>query len=120
MKSAWRLEITRENRGETLILAVRGRLGTSSAGDFIEAVVAAVEEGHRAILVDLEGVDYMSSPGLMAVDAVAGRVRMAGGRLVLCNACDPVRLVLEFGGVLGDVPLEPSRESGLERLRQTL
>lgn len=117
MKSVWRLEITREIRGETLILALRGRLGASSAGDFIEAVVPAVNEGHRTILVDLEQVDYMSSRGLMAVDALAGRVRLAGGNLVLCAACDPVRLVLEFGGVLADVPLEPSRESALERLR---
>ena len=120
MKSVWRLEIERETRGETLILALHGRLGTGSAGALIDAVLPEVEQGRRAILVDLQGIDYMSSAGLIAIDAVAGRIRVAGGELVLCNACDPVRLVLEFGGVLADIPLEPTRESGLERLRGTL
>jgi hypothetical protein len=44
-------------------------------------------------------------------------MRAAGGELMLCAACDPVRLVLEFGGLLADVPLEPSRKAGLERLK---
>lgn len=114
MKSVWRLEIERDVQDGVLVLRLSGRLGTDSAGSLIEAVVGA---GHPAILIDLAGVDYMSSAGLIAVDAAAGRIRLAGGDLVLCSACDAVRLVLEFGGILGDVPLEATREAGLERLR---
>jgi anti-anti-sigma factor len=118
MKSVWTLEIERGVQGGILVLALRGRLGTASAGELIQAVLRAIDEGHREILVDLEAVDYMSSAGLMAVDAVAGRIRTAGGRVALCAACDPVRLVLQFGGLLEDVPLERTRDAGLERLRQ--
>lgn len=117
MKSVWTLEIERGVEGGILVLALRGRLGTAAAGDFIQAVLRAIDEGHREILVDLDAVDYMSSAGLIAVDAVAGRMRAAGGRLALCAACDPVRLVLQFGGLLEDVPLEPTRDAGLGRLR---
>ena len=118
MKSVWTLQIERDVRGDVLILALRGRLGTASAGDLLEAIVQAVDGdgGFRAILVDLEGVDYMSSAGLIALDAAAGRMHAAGGRLAVSGACDPVRLVLEFGGLLADVPLESSRSAGLERL----
>lgn len=123
MKSVWTLEIGRDVQGEVLVLTLRGRLGTASAGDLIDAVLPAAEEtgGYRGVLVDLAGVDYMSSAGLMAIDAAAGRMRLAGRHLVLCAACDAVRLVLEFGGVLGDVALEPTRDAGLKRLsRQDL
>jgi anti-anti-sigma factor len=118
MKSVWQLEIERGVQDGVLVLTLSGRLGTASAGGLIDAVLQAVEAGHLAILIDLAGVDYMSSPGLIAVDAAAGRMRVAGGRLALCGACDPVRLVLEFGGVLGDVPLEATRTEGLARLRR--
>jgi anti-anti-sigma factor len=117
MKSVWTLEIDRDVQEGVLVLGLRGRLGTASAGDLIEAVILGLESGHRSILVDLEAVDYMSGAGLIAVDASAGRMRAAGGELMLCAACDPVRLVLEFGGLLVDVPLEPSRKAGLERLK---
>ena len=120
MKSVWALEIGREAQEDVLVLTLRGRLGTESAGNLIDAVVGALDggKGCRSVLVDLEGVDYMSSAGLMAVDAVAGRTRAAGGALVLCHACDPVRLVLEFGGLLGDVPLAATRAEGLDLLRR--
>jgi stage II sporulation protein AA (anti-sigma F factor antagonist) len=118
MKSVWTLEIERDVQDGVLVLTLSGRLGTASAGELITAGMAALDEGHRAILIDLGGVDYMSSAGLIAVDALAGRIRGGAAHLVLCRACDPVRLVLEFGGVLGDVPLEPSRDAGLERLRR--
>jgi anti-anti-sigma factor len=119
MKSVWTLEIDRDVQEGVLVLGLRGRLGSASAGGLIDAVILGLDNGHRAILVDLEGVDYMSGAGLIAVDASAGRMRVAGGELVLCAACDPVRLVLEFGGLLADVPLEPSRNAGLERLKRS-
>lgn len=119
MKSVWTLQIDRDVQGDVLILALRGRLGTASAGDLLDAVVQAIngDGGFRAILVDLEGVDYMSSAGLIALDAAARRILGAGGRLAVSGACDPVRLVLEFGELTKDVPIEPSRAAGLERLR---
>ena len=120
MKSVWTLQVERDVQGDVLILALRGRLGTASAGDLLDAVVRAVDgDGYRAILVDLEGVDYMSSAGLIALDAAAGRIHGAGGRLAVSGVCDPVRLVLEFGGLTEDVPISPSRAAALERLRRS-
>ncbi|HET7694145.1 MAG TPA: STAS domain-containing protein [Vicinamibacterales bacterium] len=118
MKSVWRLEIDREIQDGVLVLRLGGRLGTASSGALIDAVIQGLAEGYRAVMLDLQEIDYMSSAGLMAVDASAGRARSQGGALVLCAACDAVRLVLEFGGLLADVPLEPSRAAGLERLRR--
>ena len=100
-----------------MVLTVTGRLGVDTSGTLIEVLLEAMSDGNRRILVDLHGVDYMSSAGLLALDAAAGRMHQAGGVLVLCAACEPVRLVLEMSGILTDLPLEPSRATGLERLR---
>jgi len=100
-----------------IVLAVTGRLGTAGAGALVEEVAQALRDGHRWLLLDLAGVDYISSAGLVALDAISGRLHGDGGALVFCGVCEPVKLVLELGGVLPDLTLEPTREAGVARLR---
>jgi stage II sporulation protein AA (anti-sigma F factor antagonist) len=114
----WRLRVTRTVEQEVLIVTVTGRLGTRSSGELIEVLVDAIRQGHRRILCDLEGVDYASSAGLLALDAVSGRMHVAGGELVLCGLSDPVRLVLDLAGLLPHFAVEPSRNAALARLRR--
>ena len=116
----WRLRVTRTEDQEVLIVTVAGRLGTRSSGELIEALVEAIGQGHRRILCDLEGVDYASSAGLLALDAVSGRMHVAGGELVLCGLSDPVRLVLDLAGLLPHFAVEPSRDAALARLGQAI
>jgi anti-anti-sigma factor len=120
MDATWRLKIDRAIDDNVLILSLAGRLGAESSPRLIEAVVAAVSAGNRLILVDLREVDYLSSAGLLALNAAAGRASAAGGRLVLCEVVsETVRLVLRMAEMELDVPVEPSRADGLNALRQT-
>ena len=112
----WRLSLAREVEREILVMTVAGRLGTVSSGELIEAVVQAIGEGRRRILCDLGGVDYASSAGLLAFDALSGRMHEAGGRLVLCSLTEPVRLVFDLAGLLPHFTVEPTREAGIRRL----
>lgn len=112
----WGLRVGTEPVAGVLVVSATGRLGTGASGVLIEAVVSAVEKGHRRILCDLGGVDYASSAGLLALDAIAGRVALAGGALALCSLTEPVRLVLELSGLLPHFTVAPSREAGLAQL----
>ena len=114
----WTLSIAREIDRETVILAVAGRLGTVSSGTLVDALLREIRAGRTRILVDLGGVDYVSSAGLLALQAIAGRVHEARGELVLCSLAEPVRLVFDLAGLLPSLPVEPSRQAGLARLRQ--
>ena len=117
MDQTWDLEISRRMQDGVAVVAVRGRLGTDASGRMIESLLEVLAEGHRRILVDLERVDYVSSAGLLALDAAAGRVHQAGGTLVLCSLCEPVRLVFELAGLLSEFTVESSCAAGLERAR---
>jgi stage II sporulation protein AA (anti-sigma F factor antagonist) len=116
--TTWQLRCQRQVEEDVLVLTVAGRIGAASAPQLIEALVAAVEGGDRRILVDLGGVDYLSSAGVIALEATAGRVYAAGGRLVLCDLAEPVRLALQLAGRLGDFDVARSRAAGIERLRE--
>jgi anti-anti-sigma factor len=61
-------------------------------------------------------VDYISSAGLLALEAVSGRVQQADGELVLCGLIEPVRLAFDLAGLLPHFAVEPSRELALTRL----
>ena len=102
--------------GEVHVFAPAGRLGTLSSGDLIEALVAAINGGARLVLVDLSAVDYISSAGLLALDAASGRVQAAGGELVLCGLVEPVRLAFDLAGLLPHFTIAPSRDPALARL----
>jgi anti-anti-sigma factor len=63
-------------------------------------------------------VDYISSAGLLALDAIAGRVHQAGGDLVLCGLVEPVRLAFDLSGLLPHFAVEPSRDLAIRRLAE--
>ena len=116
MKLRWPLRINEERRGGALVLALTGRLGASSAVFLDVAVSEAVGRGDSRLVIDLEGVDYVSSAGLKALAEAASLCARAHGGLALCGLGDPVRIALELGGMLGDFPLEPSRDRAVARV----
>jgi anti-anti-sigma factor len=118
MNATWKLAIGRDVQDGVAVLTVHGRVGTAASGQFVEAVLDMVQGGYRRILLDLSGVDYVSSAGLVALDAVAGRIHEVEGTLVLCALTEPVRLVLDLAGLLPHFVVVASRDAGLARLAQ--
>ena len=112
----WSLRIDRSMVDGVHVFAPAGRLGTLSSGELIEALVSAIKDGGRLVLVDLAAVDYISSAGLLALDAVSGRVQAAGGTLVLCGLVEPVRLAFDLAGLLPHFAIAPSRDLVIARL----
>jgi stage II sporulation protein AA (anti-sigma F factor antagonist) len=117
-RQLWALSVTSERTDGIVVLAVNGRLGTASSEAMVEALSREIRAGYLRLLVDLTGVDYVSSAGLGALEAIARRVRESRGELVLCALSEPVRLVFDLAGLLSAFAIEPSREAGLNRLRR--
>jgi anti-anti-sigma factor len=110
MKLRWPLRINEERREGALVLVLAGRLGASSAAYLETAVSQAIGQSDARLVIDLAGVDYVSSAGLRALKAAASLCTGAGGGLALCGLGEPVRIALELGGMLADLPVEPSRD----------
>ena len=112
----WSLRIDRATVGDVDVFAPVGRLGTLSSGDLLAVLAGAVTNGTRRVVLDFGGVDYVSSAGLLALDAVSDRVHQAGGELVLCGLVVPVRLAFDLAGLLPRFVIEPSRDLAVARL----
>jgi anti-anti-sigma factor len=113
----WRLSISCERPDDVALVTLAGRVGQLTSGRLTEVLMDAIASGDRRIVVDLANVDYMSSAGLLALEAVAARLATMGGDLVLCAMSKPVRRAFDLAGLLDQFPVEPSREAAIARLR---
>ena len=120
MNLRWPLRINEERREGALVLVLIGRLGAASAGRFDAAVAEAVLRGDRRLVIDLEGVDYVSSAGLTALVTAAGLCAAARGALAVCGLAEPVRIALDLAGMLTDFPVETSRGGAIARVAATV
>jgi anti-anti-sigma factor len=95
----WRLAVDSGGDGETDELVVRGRLGLSGAAELDAVLDGFITRGGRNVLLDLSGVDYLSSPGLRLLDDRARELEERGGTLSVRQITDPVRLALDLAGL---------------------
>ena len=92
------MEILQDRDGDTAIVAPRGRLDSTSAPLLRSALATLDAAGERRLVVDLGGVDYISSAGLGVLFALAKRMHETGGALAICALRDQVRRVFELAG----------------------
>ena len=95
------------------IVAPGGRVDTTTSGPIEEAIRRIVDNGARNLLIDLGGVEYISSAGLRVFLVLAKRMRDLHGQLVLCGLTGPVRQVFQLAGFMPLFRVEPSREAAL-------
>lgn len=108
------MEIREERREAIMIVAPAGRVDSNTSSAFETAVLGHAREGR--LLVDLSGVEYISSAGLRVFLMLARKVKEGGGRLVLCGMGASVRQVFDLAGFTALFAVEASAEQGLARL----
>jgi anti-anti-sigma factor len=114
--SVWRLTVGNEHQNGVLVVAPAGRIAAASVGLLERAFAEAIAHGTRQLVLDLEGVDYISSAGLQAIDAFVARLHATDAMLVVCGVADAVRLTFDLAGLLPRMTVEPSRERAIARV----
>jgi anti-anti-sigma factor len=110
------MQIGEERLGEALVIAPAGRLDSVSSSELERLVVSRIDGGERRLVVDLSGVEYISSAGLRVLLMAAKRLKEPPGSLVLCGMGPSVRTVLELAGFLPIFTVLPGREEALARI----
>lgn len=108
--ATWQLRLTQERRDGLVVVTATGRLGFADAPRLTTALAEAIASGNHRILLELTGLDYISSAGVMALEAAAARLWTEGGELMLSGVTPPVRLALELAGFPADVRILPGDE----------
>jgi anti-anti-sigma factor len=110
------MRIGEEKDGRALVIAPEGRVDSVSSSELERLVVSRIEAGEKRLVLDLSGVEYISSAGLRVLLMAAKRLKEPPGGLVLCGMGPSVRTVLELAGFLPLFAVEARREEALARL----
>ena len=113
----WSLQIATSECSGVHLLALTGRLGSTTAEALRDVLDRPGFGGNSRVLVDLSGVDYVSSAGLHVLERAAERARAAGGMVVVCGLQEPVRVSFEVSGAGARLDIAESVTQATERLR---
>jgi stage II sporulation protein AA (anti-sigma F factor antagonist) len=102
--------------GPATILAVTGHIDADSFRQLIAEADKMLDAGQSRLVLDLHGVDHMSSAGLVALQTIASRAASKDGKLVLCAVNVHVHKALELSGFAEWLDIFPDRAAALASL----
>jgi anti-sigma B factor antagonist len=104
--SSTNLEINVEKLKRVVLLTVDGRIDSSNASELDDTLKQTMGEGHHDIVVNLSGVDYMSSAGLRALVSALRECKKWRGNLAISEPSERVAEVFDLAGLTtGPTPL---------------
>lgn len=92
------MDITEETRGDVLIISIKGRLDAISSPTAEKHVFELINDGAKKLVLDLAGVDYLSSAGMRMLLSTTKKLKGLSGKMVLCAVTPNVLDVLKISG----------------------
>lgn len=92
------VDVKMDKRGDVLILRLKGRLDAISSPAAEKKVFECINSGETNLVLDFEGVDYLSSAGMRMLLSTTKKLKGLSGKLVLCSINPNVMDVLKMSG----------------------
>jgi anti-sigma B factor antagonist len=102
------LEISSTREGDICIVHVAGEVDVYTSPSLKSALVAAVADGCRVVVVDLDKVGFIDSSGLGVLVGALRRAREAQGDLRIVSARETVVKIFRITGLDRVFPVFPT------------
>lgn len=106
-------EIAESTEGEVAILAPKGSLNTRTSPTLEQKLGVLLDAKTRLIVVDMKGVDYLSSPALRVLLMTMRRLKRVRGKLFVCGLREEVRKVFAITGFDRDFNIQATRRDAV-------
>lgn len=107
------MDVAEERIADALVLRATGRLDGNSAPGFERTLLDRLD-GHPArVVLDLSGIEYVSSAGLRAILLAVKRGKSIGCGVAVCGLREHIREVFELSGFHHVVALHATLEEAL-------
>lgn len=91
------MTIAKETKGTSLILALEGRLDTTTAPELEAELKESLKEDITNLVLDMKELVYLSSAGLRVILAAQKQMNKQGS-MVVQNVCETIMEVFEVTG----------------------
>jgi anti-anti-sigma factor len=108
-----------EGKPNVTLFELSGWLDARSEASLVEAVQKAKDQGTAYVLLDLRGIETITSAGIRAIQQAFQLLtpKEEAHKIVhlkLCNASPPIYEVLSITGLLQSVPMYESRSDAID------
>lgn len=107
------MEVQVRESGSATLVSPRGRLDGTTVKVFQEHLAGAIAGEGKVVIVDLSGLEYISSAGLRAVLSGSKTLQARQGRLLLAGLKGMVEEVFKMAGFYDLLPIFASQEEAL-------
>ena len=95
------MEITTQEFKQCDLITAKGRVDSATAAELEAALKAVTDAGRYKIVLDMSGIEYMSSAGLRVLLATQKECKKMGrGEVVLASMLDLIREAFDLAGLL--------------------
>ena len=107
------LSLYTDNTQDVSVMRVKGRVDSETAPELDEALTKLLQNNRNKIVLDLQGVEYMSSAGLRAMVKAYQGAKSAGGDLRLACVSNPVEVILRTVGMMQMLQMYPTDQEAV-------
>ncbi|HTB62683.1 MAG TPA: STAS domain-containing protein [Opitutales bacterium] len=111
------MEILTENVNNIAVVSLKGRLDINTHAQLETELNALAGKGQTKVLVDVKGLEYISSAGLRVLLSAAKTFKKINGVISLASLTPTVRQVFEISGFATIFPLYANREEALAKMK---
>lgn len=109
------MKIEIEDKGSYQLVRCGGILNGLMQGESNEAIHPLIEQ-HQRVLIDLSGVERITTQGLSAFVTLVARANAKGSRVVFVNPTPFVKAIFDATQITKFLETEETMEAGIERL----
>ena len=107
------MEIQTSTSGAATVVAITGKLDTVTAPAFEARIRELIGGGSIRLVLDLSGIEYLSSAGLRGLLVTSKLLKEKQGKACLVGVKGTVRSVFEMSGFLTFFPTENTLEAAV-------
>ncbi len=110
------MEITTRNENDVVVAGLNGRMDAVSAPVFDAWLAERIQAKQYKMVLDMSGLEYISSAGLRSLLAAAKQLKAVGGSVVLTGISGTVEEVFRMSGFLAIFKVAPTAAEALAAL----
>jgi len=108
------MKIQKREEGGFLVLSLLGEIEVYEAEALENEIDAAVKAGAKDMIIDMAGLNYISSSGLRVLITARGEIKKAGGALMLASIKEKVLEVFRISKLLAIFDVRKDVEDALK------
>jgi anti-sigma B factor antagonist len=108
------LSLSDRTIGDVTVVDIEGKMNTGTSPDADVFLGQLISAGANRLLLNMKGVDYISSSGLRVVLSTGKKLNVSKGKLVFCGLNTSVGEVFRVSGFNSIFPVFDSEQEALD------